>query len=93
MMEEPVYLHQSLPAVLYHPDWSGFPREGKQFDTEEDVAAAIAEGWKDTPAAFGVVTEPSQEQLEAKRVEEFNAKQAAKEPAEARGPGRPRKEA
>lgn len=76
--EAPPYYHQSVPTILYHPEWTGWPREGKTFNTQEEVDAAVAKGWLRSPAQAGVITEPSAEQREAVRVAEFEKKIAKK---------------
>jgi len=72
--EEPVYVHQEYPRTLYHPDWPGFPREGKVFDDEAAVTAALADGWVRNPADADAITEPSQDQLRAIEEAKFAAK-------------------
>ena len=64
MMEEPTYAHQSLPAMLYHPEWAGWPLNDRVFNTDEEVADALKDGWVKSPADLGEVTCPSQEQLD-----------------------------
>lgn len=76
MMDEPVYSHQEYPRTLYHPDYAGWPREGKVFEDEDAVAAALKEGWLKTPADAGIILEPSREQLEEMKMAEFKAKMA-----------------
>lgn len=77
MLEEPVYVHQDLPRMLYHPEYPGFPRDGKVFETEEAVAEALADGWFKSPGDAGVITEPSREQSEAIKLAEIKAKSDA----------------
>ena len=85
MMEEPVYVHQELPRMLYHPDYEGWPTSGKVFETEEAVAEALADGWVKTPADRGVLTAPSKEQLEEQKLAEIKAKAAAEKAATKKG--------
>ena len=54
MIEEPVYVHKNVPAMLYHPEWPGWPTAGKVFDTEQEMAEALADGWMKSPADAGV---------------------------------------
>ena len=77
MMEEPVYVHQDLPRMLFHPDYDGWPRAGKMFATEDEVASALADGWVKSPAEHGVITEPSREQMEAEKLAAIRAKAQA----------------
>ena len=74
MMEEPVYVHKNVPAMLYHPEWPGWPTAGKVFDTEQEMAEALADGWMKSPADAGVLTAPSLEQLEEQKLAEIKAK-------------------
>ena len=85
MMEEPVYVHQELPRMMYHPDYEGWPRVGKVFHTEEEVADALAAGWVKSPADAGVITEPSLEQIEEQKLAEIKAKAAAEKAAAKKG--------
>lgn len=82
--DPPVYVHQAVPCVLYHPDWPGFPREGKRFTTGEAAAQALAEGWVDNPSKLGHITEPSQQQIEDQRQAELDAKRLDAEAEAAR---------
>ena len=63
MEEEPTYVYQAFPCMLYKP------LDGKLsavlVHNDEDKAARIAEGYADSPAKFGVITAPSFEQMNA----------------------------
>lgn len=76
MIEEPTYVHQNLPRMLFHPDYDGWPNSGKMFDTEEAVAEALGDGWVKSPAEKGITTAPSLAQLEAEKLAAIKANAA-----------------
>ena len=80
MQDEPVYTHQEFPRMLYRKKPDGVIAAGIVKNAEE-MATMIEQGWETTPAAFGLVTAPS-----------FDQVQAAKEQPEAPRRGRPPKE-
>ena len=61
MEDEPVYVHQSYPCMLYKPLDDKLSAILVHNDAEK--AARIAEGYADSPAKFGVITAPSFEQM------------------------------
>lgn len=65
-LPEPVYIHQDWPKCLYHktkaPDGMVFASEAEVLDL------ALDSDWVDSPAKFGVVSAPSQEQLRAQKL-------------------------
>lgn len=66
--EMPTYVHQDYPKVLYHPEWDGFPFEGRTVANEAEAVALMDRGWAESPADFGVETAPSQESVAAAKI-------------------------
>lgn len=90
MAEEPEYTHQEYPKTLYKLDGDVIralivANAGEQ--------SHLGAGWEQTPAAFGVLTAPSHDQLMAMQKIEHDERIAAEaaEPVK-RGSGRPRKD-
>jgi hypothetical protein len=81
MEAEPVYVHLSYPKMLYKPNAAG---RLAAIVVKDDVEhkAKIAEGFKESPADFGVVTAPSFEQHQAMKASDEASKAAAKVDAE-----------
>lgn len=68
--KEPVYIHQSYPAVFY--GLNGNRIVAKQVNSEQDHRQ-LGDEWKDSPAAFGYIGAPSFEQIvESKKSKEKN---------------------
>ena len=76
MEDEPVYVHQEYPRTLYHPEFKGWPKEGKPVHDDAELAKALADGWVRNPAELGEFTCPSQEQIQAKETAAFEARRA-----------------
>ena len=87
MSEEPTYAHQEYPKTLYKLDGDVIRARIVADVTEH---SRIGPGWEQTPAAFGMFTAPSHEQMIQMQAQ---ARLADEDEVPAkRGPGRPRKD-
>lgn len=86
MLDEPVYVHQEYPKMLYKME--GDRLLGAIVNSASERVAR-GDAWKESPADFGVFTAPSyQQMLEQNEMRAADLQQAV-EP-EKRGPGRPK---
>ena len=96
MEDEPVYVHQSFPCMLYK--MRGETVTACIVQDADQLAQRTADGWADSPAKFGIVTAPTFDQVAAMEAQaDLEAEQATLQPEVAaepvkRGPGRPRKD-
>lgn len=72
------YIHQPYPKMKYHPEYVheqkdgivyGFTECAQQVSSEEEEKA-LGQDWKDSPAAFGIVTAPDTRMVGLRRLEE-----------------------
>ncbi len=75
MEEEPTYVHQEFPRMLYKKDGEKIVALIVNSDTE--LTLALAKGAEKNPAAFGHLTAPSFEEVTAMRAK-AEAKEAEK---------------
>lgn len=72
------YIHQDYPKYKYHPKPD--LRNKKAFTAivvkDEAEEAKLGSGWFDTPAAFGIISCPSVEQVEEQFLKELAAEEA-----------------
>jgi hypothetical protein len=82
MEEEPVYVHQEYPRLIYKLDGDVIKARLVHSDAERDPL--LADGWAKTPADFGYIGAPSFEEVvkmreaaKAKAAESVSAEPAA----------------
>lgn len=90
MEKEPVYVHQSLPAMMY--GWFENRVRAAIANTRAELDDLIAAGYKDTPAAFGIITAPDAEEVARRKIAKEADPELATETVEIvkRKPGRPK---
>jgi hypothetical protein len=93
MQDEPVYVYQKFPSMLYK--LNGEKLMAAIVQNEEELSKRTADGWKDSPEAFGILTAPSFDQINAQKSEMEREDQSATQidvPAAPARRGRPLKE-
>lgn len=70
------YVHQEFPKVKYHADFVYQKNEGilysftesSQLVNNRQEEQELGDGWKDSPAAFGIVTQPDEKAVAMQRL-------------------------
>lgn len=72
------YIHQDFPKMKYHADYVHDQKPGTLYSFTESAQLvnnpeeekALGEEWKNSPADFGIVTQPDTKSVQLKRLEE-----------------------
>lgn len=78
MEEEPKYVHQEYPKMLYKLMGEVIKAEIVMNDKDRD--AKLEDGWATNPAKFGYLTAPSFDEVQAMKAKDEAAERAASEP-------------
>lgn len=74
--KEPVYVHQEYPRMVYAKPADKIIAK---IVNSDDELKALGEGWEKSPAAFGLITCPSFEQIEEMKAQKLSPEKDSKE--------------